>query len=190
LLDTPDLATDGPYAACAAGNEAALEQMAAADPGWVNRPGGPFALPPLVAVTHSILAQVPEFRDRLYRSAQSLLQAGADPNQAIGNRFAPATLDAPDAKAPLSALYGAAGVNRDPALTNLLLDAGADPNDGESLYHSLENPDCTRMLLLRGARVSGTNALRRARSAARTNDSIFMEWPSRHCEFAPAFGRP
>jgi hypothetical protein len=142
LLDTPDLATDGPYAACAAGNEAALEQMAAADPGWVNRPGGPFALPPLVAVTHSILAQVPEFRDRLYRSAQSLLQAGAD------------------------------------------------PNDGESLYHSLENPDCTRMLLLRGARVSGTNALRRARSAARTNDSIFMEWPSRHCEFAPAFGRP
>jgi ankyrin repeat protein len=44
----------------------------------------------------------------------------------------------------------------------MLLKAGADPNDGESLYHSLENPDCTRLLLRYGARVTGTNALRRA----------------------------
>lgn len=161
LLDAPSLAADDPYAACAAGNEPVLRQAAATDSGWVNRPGGPFKLPPLVAVTHSRLGQLPAFRDRLYRSAQSLLQAGADPNQAIGNRFPPASLDAPD-KAPLSALYGAAGVNRDPALTTLLLDAGADPNDGESLYHSLENPDCTRVLLSHGARVSGTNALGRA----------------------------
>ena len=162
LLDAPDLAADDPYAACAAGNEAVLRQTAAADPGWVNRPGGPFKLPPLVAVTHSRLGQLPEFRDRLFRSAQSLLQAGADPNQAIGNRFPPSSLDAPAENSPLSALYGAAGVNRDPVLTSLLLDAGADPNDGESLYHSLENPDCTRVLLVRGARVSGTNALRRS----------------------------
>ena len=162
LLDAPDLVADDPYGACAAGNLAALERMTAVDPGWVNRPGGPFKLPPLVAVTHSRLGQLPEFRDRLYRSATFLLQAGADPNQAIGNRFPPASLDAPDEKTPLSALYGAAGVNRDPALTKLLLDAGADPNDGESLYHALENPDCARLLLSRGAHVSGTNALRRS----------------------------
>ena len=161
LSELPELAADDPYAACAAGDEAVLRQMAAADPGWVDRPGGPFRLPPLIAVTHSRLGQVPKFSDRLYRSARFLLQAGADPNQAIGNRFPPASLDAPD-EAPLSALYGAAGVNRDPALTALLLDAGADPNDGESLYHSLENPDCTRVLLRRGARVTGTNALGRA----------------------------
>ena len=30
------------------------------------------------------------------------------------------------------------------------------------LYHALENPDCTRVLLSRGAHVSGTNALRRS----------------------------
>jgi hypothetical protein len=47
-------------------------------------------------------------------------------------------------------------------MTALLLDAGADPNDNESLYHSLENPDCTRLLLQHGARIAGTNALRRA----------------------------
>ncbi len=81
LSNAPDLAAADPYAACAAGNEAVLRQIAAADPEWVNRPGGPFKLPPLVAVTHSRLGQLPEFRERLYRSAQALLQAGADPNQ-------------------------------------------------------------------------------------------------------------
>jgi hypothetical protein len=44
----------------------------------------------------------------------------------------------------------------------MLLTAGANPNDGESLYHSLEEPACTRVLLQHGARVGGTNALRRA----------------------------
>ena len=106
--------------------------------------------------------QLPEFRERLRRSARYLLQAGADPNQTIGNRFPPASLAVPDETARLSVLYGAAGVNRDPSTTELLLEAGADPNDGESLYHSLENPDCTRLLLRHGARVTGTNALGRA----------------------------
>jgi hypothetical protein len=41
----------------------------------------------------------------------------------------------------------------------LLLDAGADPNDGESLYHGLESLACTRLLLQHGARIAGTNAL-------------------------------
>ncbi|MBZ4240869.1 hypothetical protein LAN32_20775, partial [Mycobacterium tuberculosis] len=76
-------------------------------------------------------------------------------------RFPPASLAEPDEAGPLSALYGAAGVNRDPVLTAMLLEAGADPNDGESLYHSVEKPACTRALLEHGARVGGTNALRR-----------------------------
>ena len=36
---------------------------------------------------------------------------------------------------------------------------GADPDDGESLYHSLEAPECTRLLLAAGATGTGTNAL-------------------------------
>lgn len=162
LMDDPEVILGDPYAACAAGHDALLLQTAGADPGWVNRPGGALKLPPLVAVTHSRLAQIPVFRDRLHRSAECLLRAGADPNQTFYNRFPPASLEAPDDKGPLSALYGAAGVNRDPALTKLLLDAGADPNDGESLYHSVENPECTRILLLHGAHVAGSNALRRS----------------------------
>ena len=54
------------------------------------------------------------------------------------------------------------GANHDLALTRLLLDAGADPNDGESLYHSLESPECTRLLLERGARIAESNAIYRS----------------------------
>lgn len=148
--------------ACALGDEATLRHTITADAEWVNRAGGPLKLPPLVAVTHSRMFELPEYRERLRGIARLLIAAGADPNASIGNRWPPASLAAPDESARLSALYGAAGVNRDLDMTALLLDAGANPNDGESLYHSLENIECTRLLLRRGARVAGTNAIGRA----------------------------
>jgi ankyrin repeat protein len=112
-------------------------------------------LPPLVAVTQSSLVRLPDFRDRIHANARLLLEAGADPDQWVGSRWPPASLREPSHEHRLSALYGAAGQNHDPELTRLLLAAGADPNDGESLYHSLENPTCTRLLLEAGARVEG-----------------------------------
>jgi ankyrin repeat protein len=163
LAENPDLAAGSPYLACAVGDDGTLRLATRDDPAWVNRPGGPLRLPPLVAVTHSTLLRIPEFREPLRRSARFLLSAGADPNQRIGNRWTPASLRAPDDAHPLSALYGAAGQNHDPVLTKMLLDAGADPNDNESLYHSLEDhsPEkrCTRLLLENGARVIGSNAM-------------------------------
>jgi Ankyrin repeats (3 copies) len=162
LVESPDLVAGDPYVACAIGDEGALQAATAADPTWVNRAGGPLRLPALLAVTHSSFLQVPEFRERLLGSARYLLAAGADPNQRIGLRWPPASLRQPDDDHPLSALYGAAGVNHDPELTKLLLEAGADPNDGESLYHSLENLACTRALLEHGARIEENNALYRA----------------------------
>jgi Ankyrin repeats (3 copies) len=162
LVESPALVAGDPYVTCAVGDEGALQAATVADPTWINRPGGPLHLPPLLAVTHSSLLQVPEFRERLHRSARYVLAAGADPNQRIGHRWPPASLREPDDDHPLSALYGAAGVNRDPALTKLLLEAGADPNDGESLYHSLENIACARLLLEHGARIEENNALYRA----------------------------
>jgi hypothetical protein len=162
LAENPDLAAGDAYVACAVGDEDAVQAATAADPGWVNRPGGPLRLTPLLAVTHSSLLRVPEFRERLQRCARHLLAAGADPNQRFGHRMPPASLSEPDDAHLLSALYGAAGVNRDAALTALLLEAGADPNDGESLYHALESLDCTRLLLEHGARIEEHNALYRA----------------------------
>ena len=50
---------------------------------------------------------------------------------------------------PRPCLYAAAGVNNNPALSRLLLEAGARPDDCESLYHSTEHADlvCMRLLL-------------------------------------------
>lgn len=161
IEETPELVTGDPYLACALGDEAVLKRETARDPGWVNRAGGPLALPPLVAVAHSSLMRLPAYRDRLHASARLLLEAGADPNQAVANRWM-ASVEKADPSNPLSALYGAAGQNHDPVLTQLLLDHGANPNDGESLYHSLDNRACTELLLKAGARVTGSNALYRA----------------------------
>ncbi len=64
----------------------------------------------------------------------------------------------------MSALYGAAGIRHDPELTRALLEAGANPDDGESLYHATEaeSPECVRILLEHGAQTSGTNAVAHA----------------------------
>jgi ankyrin repeat protein len=161
LEDDPALARGDAYLACAAGEEAVLRQAVQDDAAWVNRPGGPLKLPPLVAVTHSTLVRLPAFRDRLHACARFLLQAGADPNQSVGSRWPPDSLDRPSEVYRLSALYGAAGRNRDAELTRLLLQSGADPNDGESLYHALESGACTRLLLEGGARIAEANAMYR-----------------------------
>lgn len=163
LLEAPPgLPATDPYLACAIGDEATLRTTIANDPTWLNRKGGRLGLTPLIAVTHSSLLRLPEFRERLHACARLLLDSGADPNLTVGNRWGQPTDDKPSEAHHVSALYGAAGQNRDPELTQLLLDHGADPNDGESLYHGLESPECTRILLQAGARVTGSNALYRA----------------------------
>ena len=65
LADHPALVGDDPLLACAVGDDSVLQRAIASDPGWVNRPGGPLQLPPLVALTHSSLLQLPPFRGRL-----------------------------------------------------------------------------------------------------------------------------
>jgi ankyrin repeat protein len=116
--------------------------------GWtgdVELPGGPREWPPLLYAAHSALAGVAVVED--------LLRRGADPNAT-----------APGQYGPITALYGAAGIVHDPERTRALLEAGADPDDNESLYHATEtaDPACLRLLLEHGARTSGTNALAHA----------------------------
>ena len=119
LAEDPELVAGDPYLACAIGDEAALRQATQADPSWLNQPGGPLRLPPLVAVTHSSLLGVDEFRARLHRCARLLIADGADVNQHIFSRWQPGSLDKPDERYPLSTLYGAAGNNHDVALTTI-----------------------------------------------------------------------
>ena len=95
-----------------------------------------------------------ERTDGLVACAQALLDAGADPDSSWQH---------PEFGA-LGALYGAAGVAHEPRMTALLLAAGANPDDDESVYHATETSDhtCLRLLLDAGARVDGTNALAHA----------------------------
>lgn len=153
LQDRPDLLGDDPYLACAAGDEKLLRDTLATDPEWIHKAGGAMQMPPLIAVTHSGLVRDERFADALVNCARLLLDHGADPNQTW---ISP---DSPDY--PLSALFGAAGKNHSVAMTQLLLERGANPDDNESLYHSMESsdPTCTRLLLEAGATVDGTNAM-------------------------------
>jgi ankyrin repeat protein len=148
-----DLLTDDPYLACAVGDEAKLRAMLVHDREWANKSGGPMGMPPLVAVTHSELLRDAAFANGIVNCAHLLLDHGADPDQTWTSP------EFPDW--PLSARYGAAEKNHHPGMTQLLLDRGANPNDNESLYHSMESKDltCTRLLLEAGAKVDGTNAI-------------------------------
>lgn len=151
LREEPAFFSGDARLACALGDEAGVRLVLERDAAWVHRSSGdPMPMPPLVAVTHSLLMLEPGFADGLMACARLLLAAGADVN---GFRVLP------DCR--LSALYGAAGKTHHPGMTKLLLEAGANPDDNESLYHSVEARDsaCTQLLLAAGAQVSGTNAL-------------------------------
>src|SRR6478609_7577434 len=103
-------------------------------------PGGPLALPPLFYVARSRVAV-----DRL-PAARDLLARGANPNGPGGEEWTNLSI---------------ACSQGDDALARLLLESGAEPNDNDSLYHSLDPADdgCTRVLLEHGAEVPGTNSL-------------------------------
>jgi ankyrin repeat protein len=90
---------------------------------------------------------------RAAKAAKLLIDAGADLSASWFHMGWPTS--------PLTSLYAAAGIRRDPELTLLLLKSGIDPNDNESVYHATETSDTTilRILLENGATATKTNAL-------------------------------
>lgn len=162
LEEAPQLVGHDPWLACAVGDAVAVTRAIDANAAWVNEVGGEIAIPPLIAVTHSSLAARPRYRDGILGCLRLLLARGADPNSFCFSRRPPHTLEKPGDE-QLTAIYGAAGKLHDLEMTRLLLAAGADGNDNESLYHSIDDPNpslpCTRALLEAGTRVLGTNAL-------------------------------
>jgi ankyrin repeat protein len=166
LAARPEIADD-PWAGLALGR------------GWAGdacEPGGPRGWAPLLYVCHSVFASA--------RLARELLARGADPNAYFVNQYG-----------RMSALYGAAGVVHDPDVTRVLLEAGANPDDNESLYHATEDPDpaCLRLLLEHGARTSGTNALAHALDEERIEHvRLLLEAgadPNEHAHLAHAVRR-
>ncbi|WP_153769810.1 ankyrin repeat domain-containing protein [Labrenzia sp. CE80] len=113
--------------------------------------------PPLTILARSKwFHHKPDLSEDMLAIARALHANGADLNQG-------AALSA-ETDHTLSPLYFAIGHANNMALGQWLLDNGANPNDGESLYHSTElgHHDGLRMLLAHGADPKGTNTLLRA----------------------------
>jgi len=155
LAKYPRISDAGFYVALALGNHERVREYLVGAPALATVRGGPQNLEPLLYVCFSRLAADASPRAAaLVETARLLLQFGADPNASL-------VVDTfPDN--PLSCLYGASGLNNNPELTRILLDAGANPNDGESLYHSTEHADlaCMKLLLEYGAKPNEANALK------------------------------
>ena len=152
LADHPDIAEAGVYTALVLGDWRKVAAAIDADPDWVTRKSGPQNCEPIVYACFSRFAHPrAERRADLALTLRLLLNRGADADTAAETE-----------DGPLSCLYAAAGLLGNADMTEILLDAGADPNDGESLYHSTEHADlaCVKLLLDHGARVTGSNALK------------------------------
>lgn len=142
------------YAAAALGEAGIIQDMLMQDASLAMKPGGPEQWEPLLYLSFSCFLADPRNNERFAQSAKLLLDYGANANAFILPKDDPC-------ERKLSALYGAAGVAGNAAVAQVLLEAGADPNDGESLYHAAESSrhECLELLYRYGADVNATPAL-------------------------------
>ena len=148
----PDLRRDNLGIMCALYDVEGVREAVEARPNAVNEPIlGP--RPPILHLAFSRWWQHGGSEADMLATAEVLKAAGANVNESYAQ--VPGN--------PLSALYGAVGHASNLRLAAWLLDNGADPNDGESLYHACEfGAPALRILLDHGARTTRTNALPRA----------------------------
>ncbi len=134
LAVDPGLAVGSVEAAAIVGDHLAIAEILASEPSIVNERCGPNDWPPLLYATFSrIRTDNPAWS--AIEAVKVLLAAGADPDVGfLWRGLVP----------PFTALTGAfgngeSGQSRHPdrlAISRLLLDAGADPNDGQTLYNN------------------------------------------------------
>src|SRR5262245_43034298 len=139
----PAIATHSVYSAAILGDAVAVRRFIAHDRASATDKGGPKGWDALTYLCFSkFLRLEPARTDGFVAAASALLDAGADPN--TGFYVGEAKQD----REWECALYGAAGVAHHPELTRLLVERGADPNDGEAVYHSPETIDNRAMKVL------------------------------------------
>lgn len=122
-------------------------------PEWVKQPMQLLQVEPLFYVCFSTFHQHDEnSKQGIIKIVKELLANGANPNAFYIKQ---------KENWKLTALYGACGIANNPNVARLLLEAGANPNDNESLYHSTEHSDneCLKLLIEFKANPQKTNAL-------------------------------
>ncbi|HKE28783.1 MAG TPA: ankyrin repeat domain-containing protein [Bryobacteraceae bacterium] len=143
LTAHPEIASASIYTAALLGDDAGVRRFLAADPSSATAKGGPRAWDALTYLCFSkYLQHEPAGSEGFVRAAQALLDAGVSPNAGF---FEHNHRPNPEYE---SVLYGAAGVAHHAPLTRLLLERGADPNDGEVAYHAPEGYDNAAMQVL------------------------------------------
>jgi ankyrin repeat protein len=141
LASHPELANRDIHLAAIVGDDAAVRGFLARDPASVTAKSGPHEADALNYLCLSKFLRLdPTRSDAFLRAATALLDAGADPNTGFWTKG--------EHKEFETALYGAAGVAHHAAMTRLLLERGADPNDGEAVYHTPEGYDNAALQLL------------------------------------------
>ena len=143
LAAHPEIANSGIHAAAILGDDAAVRRIVERDPGSATAKGGPRGWDALTHLCFSRYLRLDRTRSEGFvRAARALLDAGASANTGWTE---PNHQPNPEWE---SALYGAAGIAHHPELTKLLLERGADPNDGEVVYHTPESYDNRALQLL------------------------------------------
>jgi ankyrin repeat protein len=137
LARYPATAAASIYTAAILGDERSVRGLLAADPALATAAGGPRNWDALTYLCFSRYLRIDASRSASFVAiARALLEAGASANTGWTE-----TIDDPPREVPETAIYGAAGIARNPDLTRLLLEFGADPNDEETPYHVPETYD-------------------------------------------------
>src|SRR5713101_3221909 len=151
LTDDPELARANIYTAAAVGDVSVVRKIIDSNPASVNMTGGPLQWTPLLYACYSRL-DITDATHSTLEVARLLLSRGADPN--TGFLY--------EGSYAFTALTGAFGRGEDwpnqpphaecDALAKLLLAAGADPNDAQTLYnrHFRKNNDHLKLLFAYG----------------------------------------
>jgi ankyrin repeat protein len=143
LAAHPAVAMANIYTATILGDAAGVQKFLALDAHDATAKGGPYGWDALTYLCFSRYLRLDRAKsDTFVAAARALLDAGADANTGwMETAYDPRpTWEA--------AIYGAAGLAQHPGVTRLLLERGADPNDGETPYHVPETYDNTVMKIL------------------------------------------
>ncbi|PYI55512.1 ankyrin repeat domain-containing protein [Paenibacillus flagellatus] len=168
LVAHPELPRSSIYTAAATGDADAVAAILARDPASATKPGGPLHAEPILYLCFSRMLKDAEKSVSFAQAARMLLAGGANPNASFTDP------DDPDER-KLPVLYGALGIAGHMEVGRALLEAGANPNDGETLYHAAElsRIDCLDLLHAYGVDVNATPALFRKLDY---EDEIGVRW--------------